>query len=268
MEVTQTAASSYGELIKIVRDDGIPGPSRMGPILELPNPQVLVGSGEYWTRPGFSPTFAALEALQIIAGFYDPEPLPLAAPKLNMSLFTPEGAYGPRLVGQMPGIVRELREVPDSRRAVAYVGKFSEPLEQRPCTTSLQWRRHLKNPKILMCYVAMRSWDLYLGLPYDIFAFQMLNQAVAQCVGCYPGHLEVTAGSAHLYDKDRGFRPAAVPNMLSNPFRENLGEGCDWAEATQLARRFHDTIAMRLQLRAVLLARGDTLPGPEEREHL
>jgi thymidylate synthase len=48
----------------------------------------------------------------------------------------------------------------------------------------------------------MRSNDVFLGLPHDIFCFSMIQEIVARSVGCDVGQYVHVAGSLHLYDTD------------------------------------------------------------------
>lgn len=58
-------------------------------------------------------------------------------------------------------------------------------------------------------HVFMRSSDVWLGLPYDIFSFTMIAEWVrlhhnlgSAAVRAGPGELFVTAASSHLYQED------------------------------------------------------------------
>jgi thymidylate synthase len=57
-------------------------------------------------------------------------------------------------------------------------------------------------------HVFMRSSDIWLGLPYDIFNFSMLVHHVCQTLnrktnwGLSPGLVHLTAANSHLYARD------------------------------------------------------------------
>lgn len=113
------------------------------------------------------------------------------------------GAYGPKIQAQLAYVVNELREDPESRRAVINIWR-ENPRKTRdyPCHLSCQF---LIRDHILYVIATMRSSDIWLGVPYDMFNFSMLGAAVALDVG---GGLELgllinTAGSRHLYDTNR-----------------------------------------------------------------
>ena len=48
----------------------------------------------------------------------------------------------------------------------------------------------------------MRSNDLYLGFPHDIFCFTLLQELVARSLSVGVGTYKHMVGSMHLYDQD------------------------------------------------------------------
>jgi len=48
----------------------------------------------------------------------------------------------------------------------------------------------------------MRSSDIWLGIPYDVFTFTMLQNCLAGELGVKRGWFALNAGSSHLYDRD------------------------------------------------------------------
>jgi thymidylate synthase len=123
------------------------------------------------------------------------------------------GAYGPRWRDQVGGAVHRLKGDLTSRQAV--IGTW-RPLYNRrrltwddesyfmetrdvPCTLSMQY---LLRDGCLDAYVTMRSSDAWLGLPYDLFNFSMLQRAVAAELGVLPGTLTLFVGSSHLYERN------------------------------------------------------------------
>lgn len=121
------------------------------------------------------------------------------------------GAYGPRWRGQIPAIVENLRRDHDSRQAVVSIWRPESlrangekmgdhiPSKDVPCTLTMQYM--LRNEK-LEAAVVMRSSDAWLGLPYDIFNFAMLQRAVAAELAKEPGPLTLFIGSSHLYERN------------------------------------------------------------------
>lgn len=125
------------------------------------------------------------------------------------------GAYGPRWRGQIGAVVENLRRDPDSRQGVVSIwrpqalaaGEYDPsdasvatvPSKDVPCTLSMQYL--IRNKK-LEAGVVMRSSDAWLGLPYDIFNFSMLQRAVAEELGVQAGSLTMYIGSSHLYERN------------------------------------------------------------------
>lgn len=109
------------------------------------------------------------------------------------------GAYGPRLIPQLPYIFRALAD-PDSRRAVATIWTPSPPhSKDLPCTLALQF---LLRDERLNLIVTMRSSDAWLGIPYDFFTMSMLQNAIAGTLGVARGFIQFNLGSSHLYRTD------------------------------------------------------------------
>lgn len=116
---------------------------------------------------------------------------------------TMRGAYGPPFLQQVEHVVDLLRGAPNTRQAVMTLWERS-PRSSRdiPCTVGLQWL--FRNEK-LHCNVFMRSSDIYLGFPYDIFTFSMMTLYLIKSIKIpIPlGTLRLFAGSAHLYARHR-----------------------------------------------------------------
>lgn len=114
------------------------------------------------------------------------------------------GAYGPRVLDQLPHIVRTLGEDNDSRQAVMTIWRSNPPkTKDVPCTVAVQW---FIRENTLHCVDTMRSSDAWLGWPYDIFNFTMLSGYVALYLrSVYKlelqlGSLTLCAASQHVYE--------------------------------------------------------------------
>ena len=128
------------------------------------------------------------------------------------------GGYGPRLfdwdgINQFGNVRDLLRRNPDTRRAVIQLfaaQDIKEPHNDVPCTCTLQFmiRQGQLN---LIAY--MRSNDIFLGLPHDIFCFTMLQEIMARHLEVGLGIYKHMVGSLHAYCED-------VPDM-----EDFLGEG-------------------------------------------
>ena len=118
------------------------------------------------------------------------------------------GAYGPRLFGsagasQFHTVSDLLRRKPASRRAVVQLFD-AQDLQQAhsdiPCTCTLQF---LIREGRLNLYTSMRSNDIYLGLPHDIFCFTMIQEILARTLSVRLGSYRHFVGSLHLYERNR-----------------------------------------------------------------
>ncbi len=107
----------------------------------------------------------------------------------------------------------------------------------------------------------MRSSDVWLGIPYDVFSFTQIQNCFAGALGVNRGWLSLRMGSSHLYDRDRakadealrdkypatlttpnlpGFPPAWLEDVLIDPERHrnspswNDGLGSPWSRYAQV----------------------------------
>lgn len=120
------------------------------------------------------------------------------------------GAYGPKIVAQLPYIIEKLQADEDSRQAGLTIWRECPPqTKDVPCTVAIFF--NIRNRK-LNCHVFMRSSDVWLGVPYDVFNFSMLGHLVCGLLNerrltadaVSPGRLFLTAASSHLYETNWG----------------------------------------------------------------
>jgi thymidylate synthase len=111
------------------------------------------------------------------------------------------GAYGPKLVAQLPYINRILREDPWTRQAVINIWRESPPkTKDVPCTIMLHFMQRPIGTLNLIVY--MRSQDCWLGLPYDIHNFTCIQLLLANELGISVGNFDLIQGSLHAYEQD------------------------------------------------------------------
>jgi len=119
------------------------------------------------------------------------------------------GAYGPKVVDQLPYIVESIVNDTDSRQSVLTIWRERPgPSKDIPCTVAMQFfvRQHkTEDEPRLHSVVTMRSNDIILGFTYDVFTFSMVAKAVQlllaeKGIEVSLGTLHVNAGSLHLYD--------------------------------------------------------------------
>jgi len=133
------------------------------------------------------------------------------------------GAYGPKIIDQLPYVIKKLQEDHSSRQAGLTIWRESPPATKDvPCTIAAFFG--IRENK-LNCHIFMRSSDIWLGIPYDVFNFSMLGHFVCchlnENIGASlvkPGKLFLTAASSHLYAKNwQEARNSGAQNVLWQP---------------------------------------------------
>lgn len=152
-----------------------------------------------------------------------------------------QGAYGPRIGGQLERVERQLRRDHDTRQAVVSLWSETdrEPSwKDRPCTTEFQL---MVRDGALDIFVFMRANDLWTGTCYDVFQFGQIQAAMANILGMPVGTYHHYATSLHIYERDiekfEAVHPwtevsAPIPvDSVRVPFLENPREswGPDWS---------------------------------------
>lgn len=215
----------YTTLVRRVRDSGRPVKVRDQWTRELtavtlifPNilaPLLPVGVGR-----GVNTKLAAVEALQLISGSYYHDLVTAAAPTFSNVLVDaqePEyGAYGPRTANQVADCVALLRSDPLTRQAIITIWNEDDltHVGDKPCTVFLQFlvRPNSEGVAALELHAHMRSQDVWLGTPYDVFMFTQLQHTVARDLGLPVGQYVHYTTSLHVYERD-----VVATNELTSP---------------------------------------------------
>ena len=153
-----------------------------------------------------NPAFAVAEALWILSGSDEPWIF-----QYNRALRRYaddgrlQGAYGPRMrawaghVDQLAHVRHLLRTDPQSRQGVIQLFDAARDTcgyRDVPCT--LGYRFYIRDGALQM-HTTMRSNDVWLGLPYDVFTATLLQELLAGWLdvpmGAYHHHVD----SLHLY---------------------------------------------------------------------
>lgn len=168
------------------------------------NPLLPVGVGR-----GVNARLAAIEALQLISGTQRHDLIRKVTPGFDSVLVDQEnpdyGAYGPRIVTQLGDCLDILHADPTTRRAVISIWDEKDLTHDgdRPCTVFLQFLvRDQGFGPALELHTHMRSQDVWLGVPYDIFMFSQLQLTAASILGLPAGRLVHHATSLHIYETD------------------------------------------------------------------
>ena len=118
---------------------------------------------------------------------------------------TNNSAYGWRIFDkfgfdQWQYVKELLWKDPNSRQAVIHIKDAdSRPTKDVPCTVYLQF--FIRNGKLNLS-VHMRSNDIWMGVPYDMFSFTFLQMKMAMELGVEIGQYTHYAGSLHIYARD------------------------------------------------------------------
>ncbi|MFT4263686.1 MAG: thymidylate synthase [Nocardioides sp.] len=126
-------------------------------------------------------------------------------------------------IDQLAGVIRQIRENPDSRRHIVTAWNPAEvdDMALPPCHSLFQF---YVADGLLSCQLYQRSADVFLGVPFNIASYALLTHMVAQVCGLGVGDFVHTLGDAHLYlnhlDQARlqlTRTPRALPRLVLNP---------------------------------------------------
>lgn len=118
------------------------------------------------------------------------------------------GGYGPRIFNnnghdQIDKVISMLSTKTDTRRAVVQIFDSSDTIANHadvPCTCLMQF---MIRKGVLHMITYMRSNDVYVGIPHDVFSFTMLHEIVARSLSIDIGSYKHVVGSLHLYDTNQ-----------------------------------------------------------------
>ncbi|NET34115.1 MAG: thymidylate synthase [Cyanothece sp. SIO1E1] len=126
-------------------------------------------------------------------------------------------------VNQIQRAVDLIKSNPDSRRIIVNAWNAGE-LDQMaltPCHALFQF--YVADGK-LSCQMYQRSADVFLGVPFNIASYALLNMMMAQVCDLEPGDFIITFGDVHLYSNHEEQarlqltrEPRPLPRILMNP---------------------------------------------------
>jgi thymidylate synthase len=156
---------------------------------------------------------AAAEAIQLSGGIGMPELTEAVSKQVADFVRDPDGTvhgnYGNRMDLQIVDVVNKLTNDPMSRQAIIQVwdknldSLYRKPMPKDiPCTLAMMFG--IDPEGALLMSVTMRSNDVWLGLPYDVFQFRQLQWTIANLLGRERGQYTHHAVSMHAYDKNLG----------------------------------------------------------------
>ena len=144
-------------------------------------------------------------------------------------------------IDQIRNIIEEIKVNPDSRRLLVSAWNpsvlpdttisFKENVARNkaalpPCHAFFQF--YVTNGK-LSCQLYQRSADVFLGVPFNIASYALLNLMIAQVCGYAPGDFVHTFGDVHIYSNHMDQihlqlerTPKPLPTMVLNPDCKNI----------------------------------------------
>lgn len=237
-------------------------PSRDGPTREIQGYAACLTNVDYnllWNEVRqLDPRYAAGETMWYLSGRGDIDLISQFAPsyvKFGRNGVAP-GAYGPRIMPFFPDIARQLREKPETRQAVIPlwgIGDVKEAVAGSspdiPCTVSLTFM--VRNRRLNL-HVFMRSNDIWLGMPYDVFAFTTIQRIMADLIDVEPGQYYHYVASMHLYQRNHDKAIDAV-------HEETLTIPHNWARPQQPRLRLVEQFGERLNCADAMMSPTDRL---------
>lgn len=202
--------NGYVKLVSWLMETGGRIESRIGTTIEHTGVTIQVDDPTAYMLPigvnrGVNVRLAAIESLQLMSGNGDAELLHAASPQYSDVLINPAdltyGSYGIRTRFQVEHVWRELHNHPESRRAILSIWREQDLTHDgdRPCTLAIQFM--IRNDA-LETHVSMRSNDVWLGTPYDVFMFTQLQLSLAKQLGVGVGKYVHHIGSLHIYERN------------------------------------------------------------------
>jgi len=138
----------------------------------------------------------------------------------------PDGKGGE--IDQIQNAVDMVKNAPDSRRNIVSAWNVADIDEMAkaglpPCHTMFQFYVSKRRGE-LDCQLYQRSADLFLGVPFNIASYALLQSMVAQVTDLKPGRFVHSIGDAHIYsnhqkqvEKQLSREPRELPTLELNP---------------------------------------------------
>ena len=223
MSTFDSVDSAFVNIIQDILTNGHITDSRNGPVRECLGAQIILKNIDHPflmnQRRKLSPYYACAETLWYLSFTSEVEMIEAYAPQY--AKFADHGntygAYGHRLHSnlrdhdshtdnQLDLVIDTLKNNPNSRQAIITLwaaddlyAAINASSKDVPCTLCLQF---LIRDNELVMITTMRSNDVWLGLPYDMFAFTCIQRLVGQALGVKCGAYIHQVGSLHLYQKN------------------------------------------------------------------
>jgi len=216
----------YEKYVKNILDNGKEEYPRGFKTYSVKNVSIIIPTGITFRRYKDNPLIGFMEGMQFVANTFNLSEIKRIAPNAKIELFGPMSSYGLRVGDQIKWVIDELEHDPYSRRAVLVIADQKENLEDRPCTTSMQFYKH--DEYSLNTTVTMRSSDAVYGLPYDFIQFGMMSMTVANCLVLLVNKTTVNILNAHIYENTKELAKDFETWEFSIPTFEKLDDYEKW----------------------------------------
>lgn len=122
----------------------------------------------------------------------------LLQPENQVAFLNSSGPYFP--LDQVDFLLQELVNNPASRRHVTSLWNIHhlDEMALNPCVWNTQW---LVKQGHLHLIVGVRSNDMALGNPFNVFQYYLLQRMITQVTGYKLGTLTFNINDAHIYDR-------------------------------------------------------------------
>lgn len=221
MKTYNNFTDAYIDLSRLIRDEydfisnprGMKIKEKLGVQFRIKNPRDRL---PFVAARNFSLSYLVAETLWYMSGNNSTEWISRYAPfwkDISDDGKTANSAYGARIfkrndriaggkLVQWDYVVNELKRDSDSRRAVIHIRTPDDSVhavKDVPCTLALQF--FIRDEKLHL-HVNMRSSDIILGLSYDVPAFTIMQEVMANELGVGLGEYVHTSNSLHCYERD------------------------------------------------------------------
>lgn len=221
MKTYSNFTQAYIDLCRLIRDEsdfvssprGMKIKEKLGVQFRITDPRDRL---PYVEARNFSLSYFVAESIWYMSGSNSTEWISRYAPfwkGISDDGVTANSAYGARIFRNNPRIAGgeivqweyvkdELRKDTDSRRAVIHIRTPEDSVYAKkdvPCTLALQF--FIRDEKLHL-HVNMRSSDIILGIAYDVPAFTLMQEVMANELGVGLGEYCHTSNSLHCYERD------------------------------------------------------------------
>lgn len=231
-----TTFKRVDELVQFILDTSYEHESRLGITSEIIGATLVFQQNDIPYRIGMTRRLGIVELLQVLSGYFDERHIAKVAPNLKYK-YGLTHAYGIKIFHQLPKVINQLADNPETRRAILYIGKPEDGQEEeKPCMQMLQFQIRDKH---LYTSVYARSWDAVSGLPYDVMVINGLSQVIGNLLDLYMGFTIFHIGSLHVYHEawseilknhaDKILRPMPYNSFLIQKYFNKFNEVREWA---------------------------------------